>query len=330
MRPVVARGDLAEDEKSTIELFKHASPSVVYITTLSRRAVNFFEMTEVPQGTGSGFLWDRQGHVVTNFHVLQGSDSSVVTLSDQSNWKAAVVGVEPDKDLAVLRISAPADKLPPILVGTSKGLQVGQKVFAIGNPFGLDETLTTGIVSALGRTIDAVTGRKIQNVIQTDAAINPGNSGGPLLDSAGRLIGVNTQIASPSGASAGIGFAVPVDTVNEVVPELIAHGRIVRPRLGIVPATEGIARQLGVTGVLVLSVQEGSGAAKAGLQGTERDREGSLILGDIIVGVAGKDVASYDDLVTALEKQKVGDTVPVKIVRNDRTLTVAVVLMASR
>jgi S1-C subfamily serine protease len=330
MRPVVARGDLAEDEKSTIELFKHASPSVVYITTLSRRVVNFFEMTEVPQGTGSGFLWDRQGHVVTNFHVLQGSDSSVVTLSDQSNWKAAVVGVEPDKDLAVLRISAPADKLPPILVGTSKGLQVGQKVFAIGNPFGLDETLTTGIVSALGRTIDAVTGRKIQNVIQTDAAINPGNSGGPLLDSAGRLIGVNTQIASPSGASAGIGFAVPVDTVNEVVPELIAHGRIVRPRLGIVPATEGIARQLGVTGVLVLSVQEGSGAAKAGLQGTERDREGSLILGDIIVGVAGKDVASYDDLVTALEKQKVGDTVPVKIVRNDRTLTVAVVLMASR
>ena len=330
MRPVAARGDLAEDEKSTIELFKRASPSVVYITTLSRRAVNFFEMTEVPQGTGSGFLWDRQGHVVTNFHVLQGSDSSVVTLSDQSNWKAAVVGVEPDKDLAVLRISAPADKLPPILVGTSKGLQVGQKVFAIGNPFGLDETLTTGIVSALGRTIDAVTGRKIQNVIQTDAAINPGNSGGPLLDSAGRLIGVNTQIASPSGASAGIGFAVPVDTVNEVVPELIAHGRIVRPRLGIVPATEGIARQLGVTGVLVLSVQEGSGAAKAGLKGTERDREGSLILGDIIIGVAGKDVASYDDLVTALEKQKVGDTVSVKLVRNDRTLTAAVVLMASR
>jgi S1-C subfamily serine protease len=330
MRPVVARGDLAEDEKSTIELFKRASPSVVYITTLSRRAVNFFEMTEVPQGTGSGFLWDRQGHVVTNFHVLQGSDSSVVTLSDQSNWKATVVGVEPDKDLAVLRISAPAEKLPPILVGTSKGLQVGQKVFAIGNPFGLDETLTTGIVSALGRTIDAVTGRKIQNVIQTDAAINPGNSGGPLLDSAGRLIGVNTQIASPSGASAGIGFAVPVDTVNEVVPELIAHGRIVRPRLGIVPATEGIARQLGVTGVLVLTVQEGSGAAKAGLQGTGRDRDGSLVLGDIIVGVAGKDVASYDDLVTALEKQQVGDTVPVKIVRNDRALTVPVVLTASR
>jgi len=329
-RAVAARGDLAEDEKSTIELFKRASPSVVYITTLSRRAVNFFEVTDVPQGTGSGFVWDRQGHVVTNFHVLAGSDSFVVTLADQSNWKATVVGVEPDKDLAVLRISAPAEKLPPILVGTSKGLQVGQKVFAIGNPFGLDETLTTGVVSALERTIESVTGRKIQNVVQTDAAINPGNSGGPLLDSAGRLIGVNTQIASPSGASAGIGFAVPVDTVNEVVPELIAHGRIVRPRLGIVPAPEGFVRQLGVTGVLVRSVQEGSGAARAGLRGTERDRDGSLVLGDIIVGVAGKDVASYDDLVTALEKQKIGDTVPVKVVRNDRAATLNVTLTASR
>ena len=328
-RVVVARGDLAEDEKSTIALFKGASPSVVYITTLSRRAVNFFEMTDVPQGTGSGFLWDRQGNVVTNFHVLAG-DSFVVTLSDQSNWKATVVGAEPDKDLAVLRISAPPEKLPPILVGTSKGLQVGQKVFAIGNPFGLDETLTTGVVSALGRTIESLTGRKIQNVIQTDAAINPGNSGGPLLDSAGRLIGVNTQIASPSGASAGIGFAVPVDTVNEVVPELIAHGRIVRPRLGVVPAPEGVTHQLGVAGVLVLAVQDGTGAAKAGLRGTDRDRDGSLVLGDIIVGVAGKDVASYDDLVTALEKQKIGDTVPVKLVRNDRTVTLNVTLTASR
>jgi S1-C subfamily serine protease len=329
-RPVLARGDLAEDEKATIALFKAASPSVVYITSLSRRAVNFFEMTEVPQGTGSGFLWDRQGHVVTNFHVLAG-ESFVVTLSDQSNWKATVVGVEPDKDLAVLRISAPPEKLPPILVGTSKGLQVGQKVFAIGNPFGLDETLTTGVVSALGRTIASLTpGRKIQDVIQTDAAINPGNSGGPLLDSAGRLIGVNTQIASPSGASAGIGFAVPVDTVNEVVPELIAHGKILRPRLGVVPANEVITHQLGVSGVLILGVQDGSGAAKAGLRGTERDKDGSLVLGDIIVGVAGKDVASYDDLVTALEKQNIGDTVPVKLVRNDRTMTLNVTLTASR
>jgi S1-C subfamily serine protease len=328
-RVVAARGDLAEDERSTIELFKRASPSVVYITTLSRRAVNFLESTEVPQGTGSGFLWDRNGHVVTNFHVLDGADASVVTLSDQSSWKATVVGVEPDKDLAVLHIETPAEKLPPILVGTSRDLQVGQKVFAIGNPFGLDETLTTGIVSALGRTIEAVTGRKIQNVIQTDAAINPGNSGGPLLDSAGRLIGVNTQIASPSGCSAGIGFAVPVDTVNEVVPELILHGRIVRPRLGIEPAPQRVMQQLGVKGILVYKVQDGTGAARAGMRGVTRDRDGALVLGDIIVAVAGKDVASYDDLVSALEKQKIGDTVPVKVVRDDRTVNLNVTLTAS-
>jgi S1-C subfamily serine protease len=329
-KPVTARGDLAADEKATIELFERCSPSVVYITSLARRPVNFFEATEIAQGSGSGFVWDRLGHVVTNFHVIQGSDSLVVTLADQSNWKATVVGAEPDKDLAVLRIGAPEAKLPPILVGASRDLKVGQKVFAIGNPFGLDETLTTGIVSALGRTIESVTGRKIQNVVQTDAAINPGNSGGPLLDSAGRLIGVNTQIASPSGASAGIGFAVPADTVNEVVPQLIAHGRVIRPRLGIAQAQEGYLRQLGVQGVLVQSVQEGTGAAKAGLRGFRRGPDGSILLGDIIVGVAGKNVASYDDLVSVLEKQKVGDTVPVRILREDREITVDVTLSASR
>jgi S1-C subfamily serine protease len=323
---VAARGDLASDEKATIDLFEKCSPSVVYITSLARRPVNFFEMTEVPQGSGSGFIWDRRGHVVTNFHVILSSESLVVTLSDQSNWKAAVVGAEPDKDLAVLRIGAPEAKLPPILVGTSKDLKVGQKVFAIGNPFGLDETLTTGIVSALGRTIDAVTGRKIQNVIQTDAAINPGNSGGPLLDSAGRLIGVNTQIASPSGASAGIGFAVPVDTVNEVVPQLIAHGRVIRPRLGVTPAPPAILRQLGLAGVLVGSVQEGSGAAKAGLRATRREADGTFVLGDVIVGVAGKKVESYDDLISILEKQTIGDSVPVKILRDEREQTVPVTL----
>ncbi len=325
-RPVTARGDLAADEKATIELFERCSPSVVYITSLARRPVNFFEMTEVPQGTGSGFVWDRQGHVVTNFHVIENSDSLVVTLADQSNWKATVVGVEPDKDLAVLRIGAPEAKLPPILVGASRDLKVGQKVFAIGNPFGLDETLTTGIVSALGRTIESVTGRKIQDVVQTDAAINPGNSGGPLLDSAGRLIGVNTQIASPSGASAGIGFAVPVDTVNEVVPQLIAHGRVIRPRLGIRPMQEGLLRRLGVSGVLIGTVDKESGAARAGLRETRRGEDGSLVLGDIIVGVAGKKVASYDDLVSVLEKQKIGDTVPVRILRGDGETTVDVTL----
>lgn len=329
-RPVTARGDLASDEKATIELFERCSPSVVYITSLARRPVSFFEMTEVPQGSGSGFVWDRQGHVVTNFHVIQNASSLVVTLADQSDWKATIVGVERDKDLAVLRIGAPEAKLPPILVGTSRDLKVGQKVFAIGNPFGLDETLTTGIVSALGRTIESVTGRKIQNVVQTDAAINPGNSGGPLLDSAGRLIGVNTQIASPSGASAGIGFAVPADTVNEVVPQLIAHGRVIRPRLGITPAQEGVVRRLGLTGVLVLEVQDGTGAAKAGLRGTRREADGSIALGDVVVGVAGKKVASYDDLVSALEKQKIGDTVAVRILRDGGEVTVDVTLSASR
>ena len=325
-RPVAARGDLAADEKATIELFERCSPSVVYITSLARRPVNFFEMTDVPQGTGSGFVWDRNGHIVTNFHVIVNSDALVVTLADRTDWKATVVGTEPDKDLAVLRIGAPEAKLPPILVGTSRDLKVGQKVFAIGNPFGLDETLTTGVVSALGRTIEAVTGRKIQNVVQTDAAINPGNSGGPLLDSAGRLIGVNTQIASPSGASAGIGFAVPADTVNEVVPQLIAHGRVIRPRLGISPAQEGLLRRLGVSGVLVATVQEGTGAAKAGLRGTRRGPDGSIALGDIIVGVAGRKVESYDDLISILEKQKIGDTVPVRILRGDGETTVDVTL----
>jgi S1-C subfamily serine protease len=324
VRPVAARGDLASDEKATIELFERCSPSVVFITSLARRPVNIFEMTEIPQGAGSGFVWDRNGHVVTNFHVIQNASSLVVTLSDRTDWKASVVGVEPDKDLAVLRIGAPEAKLPPILVGTSHDLKVGQKVFAIGNPFGLDETLTTGVVSALGRTIDAVTGRKILNVIQTDAAINPGNSGGPLLDSAGRLIGVNTQIASPSGGSAGIGFAVPADTVNEVVPQLIAHGRVIRPRLGISPAPEGIVRRLGVSGVLVMEVQDGTGAAKAGLRGTRRGADGSIELGDIIVGVAGKKVESYDDLISALEKQKIGDTVPVRVLRGNGETTVDV------
>ncbi len=329
-RPVTARGDLASDEKSTIELFERCSPSVVYITSLARRPVSFFEMTEVPQGTGSGFVWDRQGHIVTNFHVIVNASSLVVTLADQSDWKATVVGAEPDKDLAVLRIGAPEAKLPPILVGSSRDLRVGQKVFAIGNPFGLDETLTTGIVSALGRTIESVTGRKIQNVVQTDAAINPGNSGGPLLDSAGRLIGVNTQIASPSGASAGIGFAVPADTVNEVVPQLIAHGRVIRPRLGIGPAQEAFTRQLGISGVLVATVQEGTGAAKAGLRPTRRGADGSFALGDVIVGVAGAKVANYDDLVSALEKQQIGDTVEVRVVRDGAELAVPVTLSASR
>ena len=229
-RAVSPRGELWPDEKSTIGLFRQASPAVVNITAIGvQRDLFTLNLYQIPQGTGSGFVWDTKGNIITNFHVIQNAAVAQVTLGDQSNWKAQVVGVAADKDLAVLRIDAPAERLRPIPLGTSKELQVGQSVFAIGNPFGLDQSLTTGVISALGREIDSVTRRPIQGVIQTDAAINPGNSGGPLLDSAGRLIGVNTQIYSPTGASAGIGFAIPVDTVNRIVPELIRSGKIIRP-----------------------------------------------------------------------------------------------------
>ncbi len=248
---ITPRGDLAADEKSMIAIFRQASPSVVHITTLAVRQDAFsFDVLQIPQGTGSGFVWDADGHVVTNFHVIQEADAATVTMADHSNWKAHLVGAYPDKDLAVLRVDAPPASLHPIPIGTSHDLQVGQKVFAIGNPFGLDQSLTTGIISALGREIQSVTQRPIKDVIQTDAAINPGNSGGPLLDSAGRLIGVNTAIYSPSGVSAGIGFAIPVDEVNRLVPQLIRHGRVIRPGLGIQVGPDRLAAELGLSGVL--------------------------------------------------------------------------------
>jgi S1-C subfamily serine protease len=225
-RVVTARGDLAAEEKANIELFRQASPSVVYITVLSRRLDAFsLNVYEIPEGTGSGFIWDDQGHIITNFHVIRNAQAAQVTLADHSTYNAGLVGIAPNKDLAVLKIDAPKKLLRPLPIGTSHDLVVGQKTFAIGNPFGLDQTLTTGVVSALGREIRSATRQPIAGVIQTDAAINPGNSGGPLLDSAGRLIGVNTAIYSPSGAYAGIGFAIPVDTVNEVIPLLIRQGK---------------------------------------------------------------------------------------------------------
>lgn len=258
-RPVTARGDLAGDEQNTIDIFRSAAPSVVYITSIAvRRNLFSLNVYEIPQGTGSGFIWDRQGRIVTNFHVISDASRLEVTLADHSTWKAALVGAAPDRDLAVLQITAPASKLQPIAVGESTNLLVGQKVFAIGNPFGLDQTLTTGVVSALGREITAVTGRTIHDVIQTDAAINPGNSGGPLLDSAGRLIGVNTAIYSPSGASSGIGFAVPVGEVNRVVPQIISKGKVLRPGLGVTLANRSLTRDLGLEGVLVLKVLPGT------------------------------------------------------------------------
>lgn len=315
-RAVLARGDLAGIEKNTIEVFKQAAPSVVYITSIAvRRNIFNLNVYEIPQGTGSGFIWDTQGRVVTNYHVISDANRLEVTLADHSTWKAVLVGAAPDRDIAVLQISAPKSKLFPIPIGESDALQVGQSVFAIGNPFGLDQTLTTGVVSALGREIKSVTGRTISDVIQTDAAINPGNSGGPLLDSAGRLIGVNTAIYSPSGGSSGIGFAVPVHEVNRIVPQLIRNGRVIRPGLGITLAPRKLSAEFGLPGVLVLNVQPGSTAAKAGVRGTQQVR-GGLILGDSILAVNGKPVKNYNDLRDALEQFQIGESVRLTLFRD--------------
>ena len=323
---VVARGDLASEEKTAVEIFRNSSPAVVYITTIELRR-NLFNLNiyEIPKGTGSGFIWDREGRIVTNYHVIEDANRLEVTLADQSVWKGVIVGVAPDKDLAVLRISAPADKLRTLPIGESHNLLVGQKVFAIGNPFGLDQTMTSGIVSALGREIQAVTGRTIQGVIQTDAAINPGNSGGPLLDSAGRLIGVNTAIFSPSGGSAGIGFAVPVDVVNRVVPEIIRHGRLIKPGLGISVAHDKLAQRLGIDGVLVINLEPGSKAAKSGLRGTSRS-QGEVVLGDIIVAVNGRRVHTFEDLRNEVEQYRVGEEVTLTVIRDGREVPVRTVL----
>ncbi len=288
---------------------------------------------EVPAGSGSGFVWDDRGHVVTNFHVVQDEDrpdSAKVTIGD-AEYEATIVGYARDQDLAVLKVAAPRERLVPIRVGTSADLQVGQKVYAIGNPFGLDFTLTTGIVSALGRTIQGVSGATIFDVVQTDAAINPGNSGGPLLDSAGRLIGVNTAIYSPSGASAGIGFAVPVDTVSRIVPELVAHGRVIRPILGVdldERLSAYVTRRLGVEGVLIRGVARGGGAAEAGLEGTSVDRRGTVVPGDVVQEIDGKPVKSTSDLLGRLGSYRPGDTVTLTVWREGKTRKVRVRLQA--
>jgi len=327
-RAVTARGDLAADEKTTIEIFKNTSPSVVYITSIAlRRSLFSLNAVEIPQGTGSGFVWDKEGRIVTNYHVISDANRIQVTMADKSVWKAVLVGAAPDKDLAVIQISAPSDILKPILIGDSSKLLVGQKVFAIGNPFGLDHTMTSGIISALGREIKAITGRIIRGMIQTDAAINPGNSGGPLLDSAGRLIGINTAIYSPSGAYAGIGFAVPVDEINRVVPQLIKNGKLIRPGIGVTLADERATKMLGIKGALILGVEGGSSAEKVGLQPT-RQYQGDIVLGDIITAVNGKTVPSSDDLANEFEKFKVGDIVTLTIERNEQKIQVKIRLEA--
>ena len=329
--------NLDADERSTIALFKQSQAAVAFITTTEQQ-VDFWSRTvsEQATGSGSGFVWDDQGHIVTNYHVVEpvvGSRSAeiMVTLQDK-NLVGTLVGTAPELDLAVIKVQAPKSDLKPIPVGASANLEVGQKVFAIGNPFGLDHTLTTGIVSALGRTITSVLNTPIEDVIQTDAAINPGNSGGPLLDSSGLLIGVNTAIYSPSGANAGIGFAVPVDTVSRVVPQLIQFGQMRRPVIGVTTDTrlDGlVARRFGVRGAVILNVEKGSAAARAGLSGVDIDRK-SIRVGDVITEIDGKAVTSQADLSGRLSYIEPGATVNVKVWRDGKTRTVKLVLGASR
>lgn len=317
--------NLLPEEKNTIRVFEEVADSVVFITSLARQR-DFFtlDVTEIPQGSGSGFIWDSKGNVVTNYHVIANASSLNVTLSDGSSFPAKVVGSEPNKDIAVVRIQAPDSKLKAVHVGSSDKLIVGQKVLAIGNPFGLDQTLTVGIVSALGRQISSTTQRTISDVIQTDAAINPGNSGGPLIDSQGRVIGVNTAIVSPSGAYAGIGFAVPVNTVKSIVPQLIQHGKVVRPGLGVTIISDSVADRLDIEGVIIGEVPNGSEAEKAGLQGIKRNSRGEFELGDVIIAIDEKKVENINDLGDALEKHKVGETVTVKFLREGKERTTKV------
>ncbi|MFQ6004183.1 MAG: S1C family serine protease [Woeseia sp.] len=313
-RTVVARGDLAEFELASTELFDSAAPTVVYIFTVTGSG-NPFGPRAQQGGAGSGFIWDDAGHVVTNFHVVEGADRIRIRIDSGEALPANLIGAAPDYDLAVLRLSDMPAGIRPIAVGTSQGLKVGQTVFAIGNPFGLSRTLTTGIVSALNRHLPTASGREIHGVIQTDAAINPGNSGGPLLDSAGRLIGVNTAIISESGSSAGVGFAVPVDIVNRVVPQLIRDGKMPRPGIGVVIVAEETSARLGITGLVIAAVSPGSPAAVAGLQGLD-PRTGQIP--DVITRVNGVKVFSIAQLATALEAAGIGETVELTVLRGER------------
>jgi len=316
-RVVQARGTLAESEQATIAIFQSASPSVVLVISGER---DFTGMNTVAVGGGTGFIWDERGHVVTNNHVVQASEI-IVRMPGGEDIPASVIGRAPQYDLAVLRLSRVPRNAPPLAIGTSGDLQVGQAAFAIGNPFGFDQTITSGIVSALGRRLPTEDGREIADVIQTDAAINPGNSGGPLLDSAGRVIGVTTAIFSPSGAYAGVGFAVPVDTVARVVPQLIQNGRAPIAGIGILAANEAIASRVGVEGVLVWQTVPGSPAARAGLRSTDPD---AGELGDVIVEAEGQPVRRLADLTNTLDRLGVGQSVDLVLLREGQRVTVSV------
>jgi 2-alkenal reductase len=325
-RTVEPRGALADIERTSIELFERASPSVVQVVGARAGGLDPAQ-SEGENGaaqSGTGFIWDAAGHVVTNDHVVEGAGSLAVRLASGQVLRAQLVGTAPNYDLAVIRVDNTRSLPPPIAIGSSDDLKVGQWVFAIGNPFGLDQTLTTGIISALKRRLPTSAGREITNVIQTDAAINPGNSGGPLLDSAGRVIGVNTAILSPSGTSAGIGFAIPIDSVNRVVPELIRRGSVPTPGIGIVAANEAAATRAGVEGVVILRTVPGSSAERAGLRGMDPNTGRP---GDVIVGVNGKPVRRLADLTQELERVGVGKKVPLAVQRDGKETSVEIDVM---
>ncbi len=323
-----ARAELLPEEKATVEIFEKAAPAVAFIKNAALKWSWYSQdIYEIPQGVGSGFVWDLDGHVITNFHVIYGADTIDVIFSKEESYKAKVVGVSPDYDLAVLKINAPPEKLRVLARGSSRDLKVGQRVLAIGNPFGLDHALSTGVVSALGRSIRSLTGRKIYDVIQTDAAINPGNSGGPLLDSSGELIGVATAIYSPSGASAGVGFAIPVDIVKQIVPQLIRYGKIRKVGLGVTLVPDNVRNYLGISGAMVLDVPQGSAAEAAGLQPTRKDEFGEIIYGDIIVMLDDQKIESNDDLSFYFEKhKKSGDQVKIQFIRDQKPREATAVL----
>lgn len=323
----------ATDEQNNIEVYRALSPGVVFIHSTSY-ARDFFGFVEPQEGSGSGSMLDQQGNILTNYHVIAGAQKLSVSLGGQKDYPATIVGGDPDTDLAVIRLTEkPAGALTVVPMGDSDKLVVGQKVLAIGNPFGLDRTLTTGVISGLQRPIRARNNRLIEGAIQTDASINPGNSGGPLLDSRGRMIGINSQILSPSGSSAGVGFAVPVSIAKRVVPQLLQSGQVRRPKLGI--STRDVAafrNQVDLPvedGVLIIQVARGSGAANAGLRGMQQTETGDIELGDIIVGIDNDKISNSDDLFRVLDKHQIGETVQVQIWRNGRRMSVPVRLMES-
>ncbi len=311
------------------EVYRNVSPSVVSVVNNAyvRRGFFSFQVYEVEQGAGSGFVWDKAGHIVSNYHVVHNASRITVAFQDGTGYAATLVGIAPDYDLAVLKISAPPELLHPVTVCSSKNLEVGRGVYAIGNPFGLDTTLSAGIVSALGRTITSMTDRKIYNAIQTDAAINPGNSGGPLLNCCGQLIGVNTAILSPSGAYAGIGFAVPSDTVSRIVPQLIKRGRVTRAGLGMQLLPDHVTKRAALEGVAIYTVFEKTPAAAAGLQGLRITPGNRLLFGDIITAVDDIRVTTIEELQAILDPLAPGDSVTLSVTNNSAARKVEIALV---